>query len=331
MKDTPAIPATPPAQTRRDAEVGLAYGVAAYLWWGLIPIYFKLVAHIPPLTVLAHRVVWSWVFLGVLVAIRARWAELRDVVRSRRLLATLAASTVLLATNWGTFIFAVATGKVLQASLGYFIAPLIAVLLGVIVLRERLRRGQAVGLALAAVGVVVLTVARGQLPWIGLTLALSWSGYGLVRKLAHVRPLVGTAVETALLVPVALLYLALPATRAHALTGADYGLLMLAGAVTAIPLLWFTAATKRLRLSTLGFLQYLCPTGQLLLAIFAYHETFGPANLAGFTLIWAALAVYSVDSLRAYRTAAAGTASVPRIEYAPVRSSAGPVVNLADV
>jgi chloramphenicol-sensitive protein RarD len=289
------------------AEVGLVYGLLAYAWWGLIPIYFKQVAHIPPLTVLAHRVVWSWVFLAVLVAVRARWADVRAVLADRKVLAALAASTVLLATNWGVFIFAVASGRVLQASLGYFVAPLVAVTLGVTVLRERLRAGQAAGIVLAAAGVVVLAVVRGQWPWIALVLAGSWSGYGLVRKVAHVRPLVGTTVETGLLVPAAVVYLAIASRTAAAppLHRNDYLLLLLAGAVTAIPLLWFTAAAKRLRLTTLGFLQYVCPTGQLLLAVFAYHETFGRGNFAGFALIWTALAIYSIDSARGYRAAPA--------------------------
>ena len=302
--------APPSPRSRREAEIGLAYGIIAYAWWGLIPIYFKLVAHLPPLSVLAHRVVWSFVFLAVLVALlRRQWGELRQLMRSRSTLAILAVSTVLLATNWGVFIYAVSKKLVLQSSLGYFIVPLVSVALAMTVLKERLRPWQLFGLALAAVGVAILTVVRGGLPLIALTIAFSWSGYALLRKIAHAGPLIGVAVETAMLTPVAAAYILWrsaaggPESADHFAAG-DYALLMLAGVVTALPLLWFTAAARRLRLSTVGFLQYLAPTGQFLLAVFAYNEPFGGGNLVGFSFIWAALAVYSIDSLRAYRARA---------------------------
>ena len=300
----PPAPSSAENRSSRDAEVGLAYGIAAYAWWGLIPVYFKLVAHLPPLAVLAHRIVWSFVFLAALVALRRRqWGELRELLRSGRTLGILAASTVLLATNWGTFIYAVSENLVLQASLGYFIVPLVSVVLAVTVLKERLRAWQSFGVALAAVGVAVLTLVRGGLPVIALSIAFSWSGYALLRKIAHAGPLIGLAVETAMLTPLAAAYALWPRAAAT-IPAFDYALLMLAGVVTALPLLWFTAAAKRLRLSTVGFLQYLAPTGQFLLAIFAYGEPFGGGNLIGFAFIWAALAVYSVDSLRAYRARA---------------------------
>ena len=325
-----AIPApTVSDDARRQVEVGLGYGLLAYAWWGLIPIYFKLVKHLPPLLVLAHRVVWSCAFFAILVAVLARWRDVARTLRDRKTLALLTASTVMLATNWGTFIFAVSTGRVLQASLGYFMLPLVSVSLAIVVLRERLRRGQVAGLVLAVIGVIVLTIARGgQVPWIALAIAFSWGGYALMRKVAHVAPLDGLLVETLLLTPVALAYIAVkpalttPTSTSPAadLSQADYALLALSGVVTAIPLLWFTAAAKRLRLSTLGFLQYLTPTGQLLLAIFAYGEVFGVANFAGFALIWLALVVYSADSLRAHRQARAAIAEVDRPD--PAEASA---------
>jgi chloramphenicol-sensitive protein RarD len=303
-----------PHDSRRQAEVGLIYGLAAYGWWGLIPIYFKLVKHLPPLLVLAHRVAWSCAFFAILVALLARWRDVGRTLRARNTILLLAASTVMLAANWGLFIFAVSTGRVLQASLGYFILPLVTVSLAVLILRERLRRGQLTGLLFAVAGVVVLTIARGgSAPWIALAIAFSWGGYALMRKIAHVDPLEGLLVETLILTPVAIAYIVVtPAftvagdaagDAAREITRGDYALLALSGAVTGIPLLWFTAAAKRLRLSTLGFLQYLTPTGQLLLAIFVYGETFGAANFAGFALIWLALVVYSADSLRAHREA----------------------------
>ena len=296
------------AHSHPEARLGLAYGVAAYTFWGLIPIYFKLVAHIAPLAVLAHRVVWAFLFFGGLLIIRPQWRELRDLLRNRRTLAMLAASTVLLAGNWGAFIYAVSRNLVLQSSLGYFIVPLVSVALAVIVLKERLRPWQLLGLAFAATGVATITYGRGgTLPWVSLVMAVSWGGYSLVRKIAHVSPLVGVAIETAMLLPIAVAFI-IVSPIAHPRTASDLGILMLSGVVTGLPLLWFTAAARRLRLTTLGFLQYGAPIGQFLLAVFAYGEPFGRWNLIGFSFIWAALVVYSIDSLRAYRAAASARA-----------------------
>ena len=307
----PAPAAAASTRSHRDAQIGLAYGIAAYAWWGLIPIYFKLVAHIPAMSVLGHRILWSFGFFVALLLARPQWGELRDVLRHRRTLALLAASTILLAGNWGAFIYAVSRNAVLQSSLGYFIVPLVSVALAVIVLKERLRQWQSLSVLLAAVGVAVITYGRGgTLPWISMVMAVSWGGYSLVRKVAHVTPLVGVTIETAMLVPVAIAYLAVVGTSTQSLAARDYGVLALSGIVTGLPLLWFTAAARRLRLTTLGFLQYGAPIGQFLLAVFAYGEPFGTWNLLGFSFIWAALIVYTIDSLRAYH---ALTAS-PRAE-----------------
>ena len=295
-----------PRQTKhsRDAAVGLVNALAAYSIWALMPVYFKLVAQVPPLLVLAHRIVWSFLLLAVLIALSFRTGELRAAMRSRRIILMLSCSTVLLAINWGTFIYAVAAGRVLQASLGYFIVPLVSAALGVGVLRERLTHGQLIALIIAAIGVVIVAIARGTLPWIALTVTFSWSGYALVRKVTQVSPLIGVTIETALLVPFAAAFIFAMHSRASA-AGIDlrtHGILMLSSVVTAAPLLCFTAAARRLRFITLGFLQYITPTGQFLLAVFAYREPFGPSNLLGFAFIWTALIVYSIDSLRAYRT-----------------------------
>ena len=213
----------------------------------------------------------------------------------------LATSTVLLAGNWGAFIYAVSKNAVLQSSLGYFIVPLVSVALAVIVLKERLRPWQLLSVMLAAIGVAVITYGRGALPWISVVMAVSWGGYSLMRKVAHVSPLVGVTIETAMLVPVAVAYLAIVGTSRQPLMRGDYGVLALSGIVTGLPLLWFTAAARRLRLTTLGFLQYGAPIGQFLLAVFAYGEPFGRWNFIGFAFIWAALLLYTIDSLRAYR------------------------------
>jgi chloramphenicol-sensitive protein RarD len=272
----------PPTRHRHDAQAGLAYALAAYLWWGFMPLYFKLVVRVPPVMVLAHRVVWSFLLLGALVTGLSRWDELRSILRHRRTVVLLAASTLLLAANWGTFIYAVETNQVLQASLGYFIVPLVTSALGFGVLKEHLRPWQRVALALAASGVIVLTCVVGHLPWIALVIACSWSGYSLVRKVAIVGPLVGVTIETAMLLPLA----------------------------AAIPLLFFTAAARRLRLATIGFLQYVTPTGHFLLAVLAFGEPFRATNALGFALIWSALIVYSLDSLRAFQSPPALIAEV---------------------
>jgi chloramphenicol-sensitive protein RarD len=287
----------------RSPRAGLAYALGAYLAWGVVPSYFKLLAHVPPLVVLAHRVVWSVVFLTLLLMLQRKWGEVRDALRDRRTLALLGASTVMIAVNWYVFIWAVGNGRVLHASLGYFINPLVNVLLGVIVLRERLRPGQVAGLMLAAAGVGVMTVSTGGVPWVALSLAFSFGFYALFRKTAHVAPLAGLSVETALLLPLALLVVAgvtpariLPDGVPHVSSGTGF-LLAAAGVVTAVPLLMFAAGAKRLRLSTLGFLQYVAPTCQFMLAVFAYHEPFRREQLLSFAFIWAGLIAYTLETV----------------------------------
>lgn len=292
---------TPIAHARRQTQLGFAYGLTSYLWWGFIPVYFKLLKHVPALIVLSHRVVWSFLFLVALSALLVRWDELKAVLRNKRTLLLLAFSTVLLATNWGVFIWAVQTNRVLQGSLGYFINPIVSVMLGITLLKERLRPWQIASVAIAAAGVIVLTISRGQLPGIALAVAFSFAGYGLVRKVAHVGPLVGVMIETAFLLP-----LAIPFLLTHRDVQANFdhftwGLLLIAGIVTAVPLLAFTAGMRRLRMSTMGFLQYVGPTCQGLLAVFVYHEPFR-RDLPGFICIWVALIVYTIDSLRAFTT-----------------------------
>jgi chloramphenicol-sensitive protein RarD len=293
----------PGASEHRHARAGLIYALGAYLAWGVVPSYFKLLAHVPPLVVLAHRVVWSVVFLLLLLLLQHKWGEVRDAVRNRRTLALLAGSTVMIAANWYVFIWAVGNGHVLHASLGYFINPLVNVLLGVVVLRERLRPGQVAGLLLAAAGVGVMTASTGGVPWVALSLALSFGFYALFRKTAHVAPLAGLSVETALLLPLALFVVAgvvpsriLPNGVPHVSTGTG-ALLVAAGVVTAVPLLMFAAGAKRLRLSTLGFLQYVAPTCQFLLAVFAYHEPFRREQLISFAFIWAGLLAYTLETV----------------------------------
>lgn len=290
-----------------EARLGVVYAVAAYVWWGLCPIYFKVLAHVPALQILCHRILWSLLLLGGLLAWQRRWHDVRLVTRDRATLLRLAATTVLIANNWGVFIWAVAHGELLQASFGYFINPLVNVLLGVVFLHERLRRMQTAGVLLAAVGVGYLISVYGSVPWVALVLAFSFGFYGLLRKTMRADALVGLSVETALLAPLALTYLVFADVQG---TGAFLrqsraldALLAAAGVITAVPLLWFAAGARRLRYSTIGFIQYLAPTGQFLLAVLAFGEPFTRHHLISFVCIWIALALYSFDTLRIGRAA----------------------------
>jgi len=295
-------PADTPDAIRRQARAGVAYGLAAYAWWGLVPIYFKAVVFVGALEVLAHRVVWSVVLLSLLMLFQRRWRAALEVLRSPRTALTLAGTTVLIASNWFVFIWAVGHDRVLESSLGYFINPLVNVLLGFVFLGERLTRWQSASVLLAGAGVAYLTLSYGRFPWIALVLAGSFGVYGLLRKTAPVGSLVGLTVETSLLCPLALGYLVWLRARGDAAFGAgSVGvdvLLALAGVVTAVPLLWFASAARRLRLATVGFLQYLAPTGHFLLAVLTFGEPFTRTHLVSFACIWTALAVYSIDTAR---------------------------------
>jgi chloramphenicol-sensitive protein RarD len=279
---------------------GLIYGLGAYVAWGIFPIYFKALHAVAPLEVLAHRILWSALFLAGLVTLRRRGAEYLAALRAGRL-AVYALSTSLITANWLIFIWGVAHGKVLEASLGYFITPIVSVILGRLVLGETMRPLQIVAVVLAAAGVLVLIVRLGTVPWLALGLAASFGSYGLVRKKAGIDPLVGLLVETSLLAPLAALII-----FAHAVTGtgalgaspALTALLLLAGVLTSVPLIWFAHGVSLLRLSTMGLLQYITPTLQFLLAVLLFHEPFTPAHAAAFGCIWVALGLYSVSAVK---------------------------------
>lgn len=312
---------------RQRARSGFVSGLGAYLWWGVVPIYFKLLQHVPALAVVSHRVAWSLLFVAVLVTLRGAWRDVIVACRSGKTWLVLSASSLLIATNWLTFILSVQWGRVLDASLGYYIAPLVNVLLGVLFLHEKLRRGQVAALLLATTGVLVLAMDRGMFPWIALVLAFSFGFYGLLRKVAPVGPLIGLLIETALLLPPALLVIGVPTSlglSGVALTQRDLGLLALAGVVTAVPLLLFANAARKLRLATIGFLQYVGPSVQFLLAVLLFDEPFGRAKALTFALIWTAVTIYSVDSLRAHRAGGTGTPVTPVIESATVNEETEP-------
>lgn len=292
--------------SRDDFRKGVAYGVAAYGMWGLVPIYFKALSGVPALEVLAHRIVWSVVLLVPMVLVRGQWPELRRVISSRKTLATLILTTVLIAVNWYLFIWAVDHDRVLEASLGYFINPLINVVLGMVFLGEKLSRPAAAAVVLAGLGVSVQVVMVGELPWIALTLAFSFGLYGLLRKTAAVGAVVGLAVETSMLMLPAVGYLVWARRTGGLYLGSgDLSvdvLLVLAGAVTAAPLLCFTTAVRLLPLTTLGFLQYLAPSGHFLLAVLAYGEVLTPGRIITFVCIWLALAIFTTDQIRRSKT-----------------------------
>jgi chloramphenicol-sensitive protein RarD len=289
----------------RERDRGLVYGVLAYGLWGVVPLFWRLLLSVPPIELLAHRVFWGLGAFGVLAAGTGQLGAVRAGFADRRTIQVMALSGALLAVNWGTFILAVATQHLLDASLGYFINPLVSVALGTVVLGERLRRLQWIALALAATGVIMLTARVGHLPWIALVLATTFGIYGLVRKTAAVNSLVGSTLETALMFPLALVYLGILAASGTGSLGhaslTIQVLLVATGVITAVPLLLFTSAARRLRLSTLGFLQYLAPTLQFLLAVLVFHEPFVPIQGVAFALIWTALVVFSVDAIRQSR------------------------------
>ena len=285
------------------SHAGLVYGLAAYGLWGLMPLYFRIVADVNPLELLAHRIVWCVVLLAALMTAFRRWPEVLACLRHPKTCGLLAASTVLIAVNWYAFIVGVSTRQVVQNSLGYFINPLFSILLGVAVLGERLRGAQWAALALASAGLAYLIVAGGELPIIALALATSFSLYGLVRKIVHVDSLVGLTVETLFLAPVAASALVFWTARGELMlgtmgVGVDVAILG-SGVVTAAPLLCFGAAARRLPLSTMGFLQYLAPSLQFLIAVFVLGEPFRDEQQVGFPLIWSALAIVTVDALEA--------------------------------
>lgn len=291
---------SPAAQPPATASAGLLYGLGAYLAWGFIPLYFHLLRHVRPVDFVAHRILWSVAFLLLVITAVRRWREVGGVYRSPRMLAWLGVTSVLIGINWLIFIWAVDHEQVLQASLGYFISPLINALLGMTFLKERLRAGQIASLLLATVAVGILTYSHGQLPAVALGLAVSFGFYGLLRKTVPAGPLVGLFVETALLTPLALAVVLLSSHTAT-MSASTHGMLALAGPMTALPLLMFAAAARRLRLTTLGFLQYLSPTCQFLLAVFVLGEAFTRVQGISFALIWLALLLYSIDSVRAFR------------------------------
>jgi chloramphenicol-sensitive protein RarD len=285
-----------------DRRLGVLSGLAAYSLWGLFPLYFPLLEPAGGVEIVAHRVLWSLVFVGLLLTVRRHWWQVRALATDRRRLLVLAGAALLIAVNWLVFVYGVNSGQVVETSLGYFVTPLVSVLLGVVVFAEKLRTLQWVAVGIAGVAVTVLTVDYGHPPWIALALAASFGLYGVMKKLVRVEAAPGLFVETVLVAVPAGIVLAVlhghgEGTFANA--GAGHALLLAStGIATAVPLLLFAAAARRIPLSTVGLLQYLTPLMQLAIGVFVYDEPMPPARLAGFVIVWIALAVFTADSLR---------------------------------
>jgi chloramphenicol-sensitive protein RarD len=284
---------------------GYLFGVGAYLCWGLFPLYWKLLRPAGPLEILAHRVLWSLVFVAIVVTVVRGWPAILRLRHDPRRLALASAAGVLIAANWGAYIYGVNSDRVVETSLGYFINPLVTVALGVVVLRERLRPPQWTALVVGLVAVAVLTVDYGHVPYIALTLAFSFGTYGLVKKRLTLPATDGLLLESGVLALPALAYLAVLTARGDATFGhvsiGHTALLILAGAVTAIPLLLFAGAANRITLSAIGLLQYLAPILQLACGVLIYKEPMPPARLAGFALVWLALVIFTWDGIRHVR------------------------------
>ncbi|SEQ66249.1 chloramphenicol-sensitive protein RarD [Thalassovita taeanensis] len=280
--------------------------IACCTVWGLSPLYYKMLAHIPPLEVLSHRTLWSLVFFAVVLAVQGRMGPLRSALSSPRSVVIILIAALAIATNWFFFILSVQIGKAVEASLGYYIFPLVAVLIGVVAFGERLNRAQGLAVALAVLAVVVLTLGLGVAPWIALILSVSFGLYGLVKKSLSIGPVISVTAEVLLLSPIALIVIGMAWQQGHGAYGASLGdslLLMVSGPLTATPLILFSYATKRVSMATVGLVQYLNPTLQFMCAVVIFGEPFGQWHVIAFSLIWAALAIYSLASLRQDRAA----------------------------
>jgi chloramphenicol-sensitive protein RarD len=281
---------------------GILYGVIAYTLWGLLPIYWKALKGVPPIEILSHRMVWSFFFMLAILAVTRRWNWIRPVLRQPKVMITFLVTAVLLAINWFVYIWAVNSGFIVDAALGYFINPLVNVLLGYLFLKERLRTGQKVAILLALGGVLYLTYTYGSLPWIALTLAFTFGTYGLLRKTAVLDSVQGLSMEMGCMFLFALgllIYFEGQGSGSFAHSPTTTNLLLIGtGVITAVPLLLFAASARRVTMATLGILQYLAPTLQFLLGVLLYGEAFSRSQLFGYSFIWLALIVYTVESLR---------------------------------
>lgn len=288
-----------------DSLAGFGFALSAYLLWGFLPLYMKALAHVSPSEVIAHRVLWSVPVAGLILVALGRTADLRAALRSPRMVAMAVVTAALISLNWGIYVWAIGSGQALEAALGYYINPLFSVLIGAIVLRERLSPTQWLAIGLAAVAVTILTVEAGRLPIVALALTLTWGGYAFLKKSLPIGPNQGFMLEVLLLTPPALFYVIWLAVRgeSHFLQGVPFDTVMLlgCGVVTTVPLVLYANGAKLLRLSTIAIMQYITPTMIFLTAVFVFGEPFGSARALAFPMIWAALALYTGAMLRQSR------------------------------
>lgn len=294
------------ASAAREERSALIAGFAAFGFWGIVPIYWKWMSAVPASQILAHRFVWTTAFLLALLSWQQRWPEVREALHSRRAMLYCLASGTAISLNWLVFIWAVNVGRIIETSLGYFMTPLVNVLFGAIFLRERLTRLQFASVLLATAAVLNLTFGYGRFPWIAVVLAFSFGIYGLLRKVSGTAAIPGLFFETILLTPVAIGFLLMWRAQDQLYFGTGHwpisALLLTTGVVTSLPLVWFGYAARHLRLTTVGFLQYIAPSGSFLLGVFLYEEPFTRAHLVTFTLIWIALAIFTAETVRRWRS-----------------------------
>ncbi len=280
---------------------GVLYVVVAYTVWGILPVYWKLIDSVFSIEILANRIVWALVLMTLIAAVTKQGEEFRRIVQNKRQMLSIFAASILITVNWGLYIWAVNSGRIVDTSLGYYINPLLAVLLGVMIFKERLNAWTGSALVIASIGVMIKIIQHGALPWVSLGLAVSFALYGAIKKSIQASPVIGITLETAMITPLAAIYITVRHVHGvgafqteHAMT---LFLLIGAGAVTAIPLLLFASGAKRLPLSVIGFAQYIAPTISLLIGVFVYHESFTTVDLVAFGFIWAAIMVYSLPQI----------------------------------
>ena len=290
---------------KRENSIGLTTAIAAYTLWGFLPVYWKVLGDVPALEVLSHRIIWSLVFVTLIIGLGRQWGKIQPIIADRKQVRLIVLAAIMIALNWGLFIWAVQSNHLLDSSLGYYINPLIAVLLGVVIFKEKLNSWQKLAIASAAIGVLILVIKAGKFPWLSFALALTFGIYGAIKKAVKATSLVGLALETAVLAPLALVFIVSRQATGHgALGGSSLTVtlfLLGAGVATAIPLILFAFSAKRIPLSTLGITQYIAPTLMFLFGVFVYHEPFQFVNAVSFGFIWLALVIYSLSQTRILR------------------------------
>ncbi|WP_070001123.1 EamA family transporter RarD [Cellulosilyticum sp. I15G10I2] len=290
---------------RNERIYGVIYAVVAYTLWGILPIYWKLIDSVFSIEILSHRILWAFVFTMVIIATTREWKALKLIMKDKKQMFYIFIASILIAFNWGLYIWAVNSDKIVDASLGYYINPLFAVVLGMLVFKEKLNYWQAGALLLASVGVIIKTLQYGKIPWVSLGLAVSFGLYGMMKKFIRANSIVGLTIETTMLVPVAALYITARQMSGGGAFGREHiGVILLligSGVVTAVPLLLFSSGAKRLPLSVLGFTQYIAPTISLFIGIFVFHEVFTAVDMISFGLIWIALMIYSCSQMGLFK------------------------------